>query len=915
MNEPKYKIWGKSVRKENDEQEGISLFQHTKDVLDTFDSLANKLNGILEKYLQDCIKLVIKLHDIGKVLPAFQIKSLKNKNYQPWNITEEIDHSLFSVFWINRKKLSEKIREIVKEKSEIDIEYIVDFIYSTVAFHHWHERFQDLISANDYKMVKLAEWLTNNKDKAELLKNNIINEFKDVDEISELIELNIHWLNGIINGIALADYVIPPYQLYYLPKRILIPQEHLKQWILLSGFPMTADHFASFQEIEGSTDFFDIEINGPGFDAIKNKISKHLKKKLDTEYDENKIWQFKKVEKFKEDNAILMAPTGKGKTEFAWLWSNGNKFFYTLPLRSAVNQIYERTRIIFDDSDENEKVGLLHSDADVFLLGDGCETDNMKVYDFARHLSYPAIISTGDQFFPYALRPPGYERIFARFSYSRLIIDEVQAYDPKQAAIVVKFIEDINQMGGKFLFMTATLPEFINDELKVRIDGWENDEIIKDKTLNIFTEERTNLERIKKHKIQFKFIENLLTGKKPDFNIDKDYLKEILTNAVDKRVLVILNTVFQAQQVYKNLKELAEMEFPSLIEKIDLLHSRFTLNKRKNIENNIVNKAFSNPKPENENGGRILVASQVIEASLDIDADIMFTEMAPIDALIQRMGRVLRRIRSEINVNYESNESNVIIWVFKHGIESGNGRVYENELLALSLELLMDFPDLNKDYKKWISNKELKYLTTTKKLLEEKTDKEKQKKDIKDDSPIFIDETPKPISEYDKYELVKKMYESISEEGYLKTFYQVLDILDAGYFSDRKTEAQKIFREINDISIIPMGKAEESIQSLATKIIEFCNKISVNEKRLFSRFKKEILSEYVINIPLYQVKDEIVEWNLTFNRIKEYLQDKNIEKRWLYRLEMWLKGIYFVSGEEKDGEFLKDKSNLINQIL
>ena len=72
----------------------------------------------------------------------------------------------------------------------------------------------------------------------------------------------------------------------------------------------------------------------------------------------------------------------------------------------------------------------------------------MRIYELAKNLSYPAIVSTGDQFFPYALRPPAYEKIFAKFSYSRLIIDEVQAYDPKAAAIVVKFIEHIVQMGG-----------------------------------------------------------------------------------------------------------------------------------------------------------------------------------------------------------------------------------------------------------------------------------------------------------------------------------------------------------------------------------------------------------------------------------------------------------------------------------
>ena len=51
---------------------------------------------------------------------------------------------------------------------------------------------------------------------------------------------------------------------------------------------------------------------------------------------------------------------------------------------------------------------------------------------------------------------------------------------------------------------------------------------------------------------------------------------------------------------------------------------------------------FKNPTPENEKTPKILVASQIVEASLDIDVDVLFTELAPIDALIQRMGRVAR---------------------------------------------------------------------------------------------------------------------------------------------------------------------------------------------------------------------------------------------------------------------------------
>jgi len=105
---------------------------------------------------------------------------------------------------------------------------------------------------------------------------------------------------------------------------------------------------------------------------------------------------------------------------------------------------------------------------------------------FTKQLAYPVIVSTGDLVFPYGLRPPGYEKIYATFSYSRLVIDEVQAYDPKAAAIVVKFIEDISKLGGKFLLMTATLPKYIKDEIKDRLE-------VDTPELNLYEKEKINM--------------------------------------------------------------------------------------------------------------------------------------------------------------------------------------------------------------------------------------------------------------------------------------------------------------------------------------------------------------------------------------------------------------------------------------
>jgi len=67
------------------------------------------------------------------------------------------------------------------------------------------------------------------------------------------------------------------------------------------------------------------------------------------------------------------------------------------------------------------------------------------------------------------LKYPGYEKVHATLAYSRLVIDEVQAYDPRSAAVIVKLIEDVFTLGGKVLLMTATLPDFISKAIRNRL--------------------------------------------------------------------------------------------------------------------------------------------------------------------------------------------------------------------------------------------------------------------------------------------------------------------------------------------------------------------------------------------------------------------------------------------------------------
>jgi len=835
----------------------ITLKKHTEDLLNNLNKISaqlpEKLGSIKKNELFQLLKYACFFHDLGKVSPHFQKEVVKNENYIDIKNFPNIRHNILSLFFINKDKVKEffinkdKVKEIVRSEKFRYLTFL-----SSIAFHHWRTDEKEYLLHSDENVVKACDVLLNDdngKKLAEELKKHF-NGFKIDDKKAEdLISFDEHLATHIKEGGNLISVgIIPPYTLYFLPERLKMEASlkidlnliDLNLWIFLSGFLMRLDHFSSFCEEENLS--LEIEKEIPKVELITK-----LSQKFGEEF-----WQKDLITNLKDKNVILIAPTGLGKTEFAFLWAEGEKFFYTLPLRVATNQIFDRAGNYFNESINQEdpfingNVGLLHSDADLYLFDKGenvkdtsDEGEILKIVELSKHFSLPLNISTGDQIFPSALKYPGYEKIYATLGYSKLIIDEVQAYDPRACAIVVKMIEDIVSLGGKFLLMTATLPKFVSEELKNK---------------NVKCVERDlygEIKHITKHKIGLK-----------DKDIEEDIETIINTAGKGKRVLVVLNTVEKAIKVYKKIKEKGFNGF------LDLLHSRFTLNERKKKEKEL-EEEFKNPKTEDENSPKILVATQVVEASLDIDADYLFTEIAPIDSLIQRMGRVMRRVdlisgkikgsNEEFKYEdfYKKDEPNIIIYYQKEKNkkeknkikESGEGKVYEAELIQKAYEILKD---------------------------------------------------KKEIREREKQNLVAKFYEKVENEKnskYLQKFYETLRILNSGYVSEKKEEAHEIFRKIYTIPVISKDKVDNIINIIKNII----KKINESDGITWLWFKKEIIAEYVINENLWEYKEYQLKtlWEEIKDKIKlEEIKNK-IEKPEIKRkLENYCSGIYIIKSQE-----------------
>lgn len=369
--------------------------------------------------------------------------------------------------------------------------------------------------------------------------------------------------------------------------------------------------------------------------AIEIEAEQSMKDNILKRFDLNSVQKFM-MENYNE-NVAIVASTGAGKTEAALLWLNDEKGFFTLPMKVSANAIYQRIKEHYLlPIDNQNKVAILHGDC--YKLYD----NDLANYHNARNLAYPLTVCTIDQIFKFAYKALGTEHLLATLKYSKVIIDELQAYSPDMLATIITALKYIHKIGGKFAIITATLPQFILDELS---------------TCNI------------KYK---RFIGNIDNRHKIMIHEDDmlNDLDNILEDAKTKKALVICNTVNSAQKLYIKLLELDSNT------EIHLLHSRYTKKHRQILEDDVIEFSKSNRTG-------ICISTQIVEASLDIDFDVLYTYLSSIDSLIQRMGRVYRKREN-------SNQLvNVHIYTFKDGI----GCVYDKIIYERTLDVLKDYHD------------------------------------------------------------------------------------------------------------------------------------------------------------------------------------------------------------------------------
>ena len=583
---------------EKTEEKQKTLKEHHKDIVTCAEMFFLEYGEYFTEKEKKLVVEACRIHDLGKVNLVFQAMicpKLAEKFHIDVRKTQQIPHGFLSAVTISLDEFDD-LSELFSDK---------DFGPFITAVYYHHDREDHYNSpairkyAEKYYMKQIEEYLNR-----------------------KIRKLNCSNLDDLLfrNNVYTGKY---------------IPDSNAwKEYLLIKGLLNKFDYTVSagYENAESAIDLHE------------KKLVKNIEKFLNGK-ELRPAHKFMKMNTDK--NLIVIAPTGSGKTEASLLWMNGEKSFYTLPLKVSSNAIYLRIK----ENYEYKDVALLHSDAmAVYLREYNGNEDIGEKYERSKMLSQPLTVCTVDQLFRFVYRALGTEIFAATLKYSKLVLDEIQAYEPRVIATIIYGLKMIQEMGGKFAIITATFPPVLKYFMEQYglVEGKQY--IFKD-----FTGKEYQVEKYPRHKVEIRHSE---------MNLD-----EIRLRGKNRKVLVICNTVSKAQKFYKKLEG----------ENVWLLHSKYIRRDRAFLERKIM--GFSE---SGESG--IWITTQIVEASLDIDFDILYTEMCTADSLLQRMGRCNRKGR------YCPNEANIVVFDNRNGVSEGKRRsVYEDKLYDRSLELLSKY--------------------------------------------------------------------------------------------------------------------------------------------------------------------------------------------------------------------------------
>jgi CRISPR-associated endonuclease/helicase Cas3 len=336
---------------------------------------------------------------------------------------------------------------------------------------------------------------------------------------------------------------------------------------------------------------------------------------------------------------VLEAPMGLGKTEAALYAAYqllckklATGIYFALPTQLTSDKIHERvntflTRILNDESPHKQAL-LVHGNAWLkqFEMGEEGNPDGAWFAQGKRGILAPFAVGTIDQALMAVMNVKhGFVRTFG-LAGKVVILDEVHSYDSFTGTILDALVKALRKLHCTVIILSATLTQ----ERRAKLLG-----ITPISTAYPLITAQPNTGELAEVSVELISDVSVAIVHQPEINA----IEEALRRAEDgQQVLWIENTVKEAQVLYKKLADRAR----GMSVACGLLHSRYTKADRAAKESDWVIYFGKGGTETRAQQGRILVGTQVLEQSLDIDADFLVTRIAPTDMLLQRLGRLWR---------------------------------------------------------------------------------------------------------------------------------------------------------------------------------------------------------------------------------------------------------------------------------
>lgn len=660
------KYWRNLVEKKN-----------LTEILEEFEKrYLNSADEKMKEIFESMTVNIVTMHDIGKVNPEFQKKKMDHLWHMDVPLNDKVGskHSIISSvfyldYYIGIINLAVKNENICKSDGEKlkDFAYIYSYIISR---HHGDlselERYLESIkgkqAGGDDLGYQARSWY-------ELWKRSIMKQ-GEPEKIRNNWKRMLNRLNGDKDD---TEKIIYLYCLIRLLYSLLVAADYYATTEYMNGFEMT--DFGELNQWKHIIDTYE-----------KSKVQTSIRKYEKENYpmqpeellkEENinilRTEMFLDAEKTLEKNMgksvfYLEAPTGSGKSNTAMNLSlkmiqkneKINKIFYIYPFNTLVEQNMESMEKVFgEDKEIMSQIAVVNSLTPLKKddkVEEGREWN--KILLDRQFLNYPIVLSTHVMLFQ-TLFGNVKENVFGfhQLSHSVIILDEIQSYKNDIWSEIISFLKGFaNLMHMKIVIMSATLPN-----------------------LEVLTNNKTETVRLIEDRKKYFNHKKFAKRVRPDYTllgykITKEELQEhVLTQVkAGKKILIEFIKKKSAEEFYCNIRK--KSRIPVLL----MTGDSCILDRKKII------------RQTKEMKSVILIATQVIEAGVDIDMDIGYKDISRLDSEEQFMGRINRSGKKEgVVYFFDMDDASAI---YKNDVRIEKDKTLENEEIR-QLLLLKKFPE------------------------------------------------------------------------------------------------------------------------------------------------------------------------------------------------------------------------------